>query len=94
MKSLVSRRRHSYGVVTRFSLRKAISTGGIAYSQVQFNFVRDLTEQESEEIKPIIRQALHFAQSTLNLFDNTNSAEYPSSTTGTTTYSETEYETI
>lgn len=46
IKRLLSRGKKSNSVVTRFSLKKAVNTGGIAYSQAQFAVDRDLTADE------------------------------------------------
>lgn len=58
LKRLLSKGLRSNAVVTRFSLKKAVNTGGIAYSQAQFAADRKLTPPEaaligrmSEEIK-------------------------------------------
>ncbi|MHB1455110.1 MAG: hypothetical protein ACYCYM_14310 [Saccharofermentanales bacterium] len=46
IKRLLSKGRKSNSVVTRFSLKKAVNTGGIAYSQAQFTVDRVLTADE------------------------------------------------
>jgi len=58
IKRLLGKGRKSNSVVTRFSLRKATNSGGIAYSQAQFAIDRILTPQEhalldklSEQVK-------------------------------------------
>jgi len=58
IKRVLSKGKKSNGVVTKFSLKKAINTGGIAYSQAQFAVDRALTPDEfalinkmSEEVK-------------------------------------------
>jgi len=58
IKRVLSKGKKSNGVVTKFSLKKAINTGGIAYSQAQFAVDRALTADEfalinkmSEEVK-------------------------------------------
>lgn len=48
IKRLVFSRKKSNAVVTKFSLKKAVNTGGIAYSQAQFKVDRDLTKEEFE----------------------------------------------
>lgn len=44
----------SSGGITRFSLTKAVNSGGIAYTKVQFRMERALTEGERAEIAPLI----------------------------------------
>jgi len=46
LKRLLSKGRKSNSVVTRFSLKKAVNSGGIAYSQAQFTVDRVLTPEE------------------------------------------------
>ena len=46
IKRLLSKGKKSNSVVTRFSLKKAVNTGGIAYSQAQFAVDRDLAVDE------------------------------------------------
>jgi len=59
IKRLLSKGKKSNSVVTRFSLKKAVNNGGIAYSQAQFAVDRSLTAEEytlinqlSEQVKP------------------------------------------
>ena len=40
--------------ITRFSLAKAMSKGGIAYTRVQFRMERPLSEEETERIEPLV----------------------------------------
>ncbi len=58
MKRLLGKGRKSNSVLTRFSLKKAVNAGGIAYSQAQFAMERPLTDEEyalisrmSEQVK-------------------------------------------
>ena len=58
IKRLLSKGRKSNSVVTRFTLKKATNSGGIAYSQAQFAIDRPLTGEEyaligrlSEQVK-------------------------------------------
>jgi len=58
IKRLLSKGKKSNSVVTRFSLKKAVNSGGIAYSQAQFAVGRNLTAEEyalvsrlSEQVK-------------------------------------------
>ncbi|MBC2724685.1 MAG: hypothetical protein HGJ97_18845, partial [Desulfosporosinus sp.] len=46
IKRLLSKGKKSNAVVTRFSLKKATSSGGISYSQAQFAVERELSEKE------------------------------------------------
>jgi hypothetical protein len=50
-----------YGVVTKFSLRKAQNAGGINYSQVVCTKDRDLTEEELQSIAPFAEQISQLA---------------------------------
>jgi len=43
---LLSKGQRSAGVVTKFSLKKAVNAGGLAYSQAQFSLARKLTAEE------------------------------------------------
>jgi hypothetical protein len=68
LKSQLSKGRTSNTFVTRFSLKKATNSGGIAYSQAAFAFDRALTAEEIEVIKPLSEQVKAYA---LNIgFDN------------------------
>lgn len=58
MMRLVSKGRKSNSVITRFSLKKVVNSGGISYSQAQFAVDRILTDEElaiivnlSEQVK-------------------------------------------
>ena len=63
IKRLLGKGRKSNSVVTRFSLKKATNSGGLAYSQAQFAVDRPLTEEEfinidrmSEQVKEYSKQ--------------------------------------
>ena len=53
MTRLISNGKALAGVVTRFTLTKAQSQGGITYSQLALGYVRDLSEEESERISGV-----------------------------------------
>lgn len=53
---LLSHGQKSGSVVTRFTLKKAISASGIAYSQAQFAVARPLTEEERLLLQPLTEQ--------------------------------------
>ena len=61
IKRLLSKGRKSCSVVTRFSLKKAVNTGGIAYSQAQFAVDRSLTDAELPLILSMAEQVKQFA---------------------------------
>jgi hypothetical protein len=48
--------------VTRFSLQKAVNSGGIAFSQAVFRKDRDLTKQEIAVVAPFAEQIKAYAQ--------------------------------
>lgn len=62
-KRVVSKGKRSYGVLTKVTLKKAVSSTGIQYSQAQFAVVADLDpaavkamREFSERIKPVTRR--------------------------------------
>ena len=61
IKRLLSKGRKSCSVVTRFSLKKATNSGGIAYSQAQFAVERLLTDAELPLILSMAEQVKQFA---------------------------------
>ncbi len=63
MKRLINRRRNPSLVVTSFKLQKALSAGGISYSQVVFNNVRDLTIDEHTILSSLSEQVKAFSKS-------------------------------
>ncbi len=63
IKRLLSTGKKSGSVVTKFSLKKAVNKGGIAYSQVQFAVDRKLTDEEISLIKRFSEQVKCYAQS-------------------------------
>jgi len=56
LKLLLTKGKKSNMVVTRFSLKKAVNAGGLAYSQAQFAVERDLTAEERTLIKGMSAQ--------------------------------------
>lgn len=56
LKRLLSKGRKSNSVVTRFSLKKATNSGGLAYSQAQFSVDRILTPEEHSLIEKMTEQ--------------------------------------
>ena len=61
IKRLLSKGRKSCSVVTRFSLKKAMNVGGIAYSQAQFAVDRALSDGEFPLIISMAEQVKQFA---------------------------------
>jgi hypothetical protein len=62
-------------VVTRFSLRKATNSGGIAYSQAQFAIDRILTPQEHALLDKLSEQVKAYSRQLAFDFDNTMDSE-------------------
>lgn len=58
---LISKQKKSNSVVTRFTLRKAVNSGGIAYSQAQFAVDRVLTPDEYALIQSMTEQVKAFS---------------------------------
>lgn len=56
IKRLLGKGLKSCSVVTRFSLKKAVNSGGIAYSQAQFSIERKLTSEEAALINTLSEQ--------------------------------------
>jgi hypothetical protein len=61
LKTQLAKRRTSSSVITRFSLKKATSGGGIAFSQAAFAFERALTSEELALIKPLSEEMKTYA---------------------------------
>lgn len=59
---LVSKNKKSYAVVTKFALKKASSSSGIAYSQATFSIDRALTDEEIAAIRPLSEQVKALSQ--------------------------------
>jgi len=73
IKSLLSKGKTSSEVVTKFSLKRAQSSGGIAYSQAVFTVDRALSPEEYALIKPLAEQIKSYARSVD--FDNAQGDE-------------------
>lgn len=58
---LLSKGQKSSSVVTRFTLKKAMSASGIAYSQAQFKQARTLDPEELTLIQPLCDQVKQFS---------------------------------
>lgn len=69
---LVSKNKKSNQVVSRFSLKKVQNSGGIIYSKVVVNTVRELTEEEQKSIDNLSNQVKAIAK---NLQENYESEE-------------------
>lgn len=59
---LLTKGKKSNSVVTRFSLKKAVNSSGIAYSQAQFTVDRDLTAEELELISGLTEQVKEYSE--------------------------------
>ena len=70
LKRLLSKGRKSNSVVTRFSLKKAVNSGGIAYSQAQFTVDRTLTTEEHTLIERMTEQVKAYSQQVAFDYDN------------------------
>ncbi len=62
IKRLLSKGKKSNSVVTKFSLKKAVNSGGISYSQAQFTLDRALTAQELPLIENLSAQVKAYSQ--------------------------------
>lgn len=69
---LVSKNKKSNQVVSRFSLKKVQNSGGITYSKVVVNTIRELTEEEQKSIDNLSNQVKAIAK---NLQENYESEE-------------------
>jgi hypothetical protein len=74
IKKLLGKGKKSNMVVTRFSLKKATSSGGVVYSQAQFAIDRALTSQEqalidnlTEQVKAYSRQVAFDSESSIDI---------------------------
>ena len=61
---LLSHGKKSISVVTRFSLKKTVNAGGIAYSQAQFRIDRPLTDAELTVVSQLAEQVKEYAKHT------------------------------
>lgn len=62
IKRLLSKGKKSNSVVTKFSLKKAVNSGGIAYSQAQFTIDRQLTNDEFALINKLSEQVKTYSK--------------------------------
>jgi len=62
LKRLLSKGRKSNSVVTRFSLKKATNSTGLAYSQAQFAVDRVLTSEEQTLIEKLTEQVKAYSE--------------------------------
>lgn len=62
IKRLLSKGKTSNSVVTRFSLKKAVNSSGITYSQAQFAVDRTLTPEEYELVKKLSGEVKTFSK--------------------------------
>lgn len=72
IKRLLSKGLKSNAVVTRFSLKKAVNSGGIAYSQAQFTAERDLSADECALIGKLADQVKSYSKNIGFEADNTS----------------------
>ncbi|MEI6131975.1 MAG: hypothetical protein WCQ41_04035 [Bacillota bacterium] len=75
IKRLLSKGKKSNSVVTRFSLKKAVNTGGIAYSQAQFAVDRPLTDEEFMLISNLSAQVKAYSKNISFEVDDAVAAE-------------------
>ncbi len=62
IKRLLSKGKKSNSVVTKFSLKKAVNSGGIAYSQAQFTVDRQLSNEEFALINKLSEQVKTYSK--------------------------------
>jgi hypothetical protein len=70
IKRLLSKGRKSNAVVTRFSLKKATNSGGLAYSQAQFAIDRVLTPEEHVLLEKMSEQVKAYSKQVAFDYDN------------------------
>jgi hypothetical protein len=70
LKRLLSKGRKSNSVITRFSLKKAVNSTGIAYSQAQFTADRLLTAEEYSLIEKLTEQVKSYSKQIAFDYDN------------------------
>ena len=70
LKRLLSKGRKSNSVVTRFSLKKATNSGGLAYSQAQFAVDRILTPEEHTLVERMTDQVKAYSKQVSFDYDN------------------------
>ncbi len=81
----LSKSQKPWQYVTRFSLKKAVNSGGITFSQASFRKDRDLTKQELAVVAPFAEQIKAYAQHVGFDDGNTVSAEEDGSEVNTET---------
>lgn len=62
IKRLLSKGKKSNSVITKFSLKKAVNSGGIAYSQAQFTIDRQLSNEEFVLINKLSEQVKSYSK--------------------------------
>ena len=83
IKRLLSKGRKSNCVVTKFSLKKAVNSGGIAYSQAQFSVERQLTEEEFVLINKLSEQVKAYSKNVgFDMDSNTDDTHMSDAETG------------
>lgn len=70
LKRLLSKGRKSNSVITRFTLKKATNSTGLAYSQAQFAVDRVLTSEEHVLIEKLTEQVKAYSRSVALDYDN------------------------
>lgn len=75
IKRLLGKGRKSNSVVTRFSLRKATNSGGLAYSQAQFTLDRPLTLEEYTFLDRLSDQVKAYSKRVAFEYDNAMDAD-------------------
>ena len=71
----MSKGKKSNSVVTKFTLKKAVNTGGIAYSQAQFAVDRVLTPEEFALVSKMSEQVKTYSKQIGFDLDNSVAAE-------------------
>lgn len=63
IKRLITKKKRSYSVVTKISLKKATSSTGIQFSQASFKMDRNLTEEEIKAVSPLVEHVKELSKS-------------------------------
>lgn len=61
VKHMITKQRKLSSIVTRITLRKAVNSNGVVFSQTVFSFVRNLTPEERSAIQPVIDMAKDYS---------------------------------
>ena len=77
LKRLLSKGRKSNSVVTRFSLKKATNSGGLAYSQAQFSVDRVLTPEEYTLVEKMTEQVKAYSKQVAFDYDSVTESDMP-----------------